>query len=210
MDKREKRKVDDSGMGRKNGLVECGEGLEGRFSGKNDLDIVLEMDLGEFFDFCHELTLDGYRADGYAGKLQSPEDFVRHRVGNCWDQTELQRAWFERHGYKVKTYLLYYYLNDDCCPSHSVLMYEDEGRMKWFEPMFCGVEVEYSGVHEYKGEDEALADVRRVFAENGQKMEMLPERLEDEKWALYEYTKPKYGIEDVEFYDHCRRGKRIL
>ncbi len=198
-------------MAGKSGAVGCVDDVEGHFEAKVDIDDVLMMDFWEFFDFCHELTLDGYKADGYAGKLQSPEDFVRHRVGNCWDQTELQRAWFERHGYKVKTYLLYYRLQEDCWPGHSILAFREGEKWLWFEPMFSGVAaVQYSGVHEYASERRMLEDFWRVFKENGQQMGMLPERLENEKWALYEYTRPEYGIGDVGFYDHCRRGKRIL
>jgi len=181
-----------------------------RFKDTRDLGMVLKCDFEEFFDFCQYLGYFGYKAEGFAGRLQSPEELVRHQVGNCWDQTELQREWFETHGYKVWTYLLYYYLTDDCCPSHSILAYQDGDEWCWFEPMFCGTAVEYSGVHRYASEDEMLEDLRRVFAMNEQRMGVLPEKLEGNRWALYEYTRPEYGVFDKEFYDHCREGRKLL
>lgn len=182
--------------------------LRERFEKVFDIDIVLGYDFWGFFDFCRYLCYFGYQANGFAGILQSPEELVKHHVGNCWDQTELQRMWFEKHNYEVKTYLLYYYLSDENCPSHSILIYEDTGIWFWFEPMFCGTEVEYSGVHKYGTEKELLDDFRRVFAKNGQKTGFLPRKLEKQKWNLYRYDCPKYGLSDTEFYRHCRGDKR--
>lgn len=207
-----------SGIGRKSGPQSVQEGLRGRFSEVFDIDIVLGYKMAEFFDFCRYLTLYGYKADGFDGKLSSPEKLARNQVGNCWDQTELQREWFEKHDYEVRTYLLYYYIRDDFCPSHSILVFRGGARWYWFEPMFARnrkdsvddwTSVEYAGIHEYESERELLADFRRVFALNGQKTGRLPKILEEKRWALYEYTKPKYGISDAEFYEHCREGRKI-
>ena len=205
---KERKVAEAAGMASKNGLVGALEALRDRFRGVFDIDIVLGYEFAEFFDFCQYLGYFGYNAGGFAGKLQSPVELVQHHVGNCWDQTELQREWFEERGYDVRTYLLYYYLTDDCCPSHSILVYQDGDAWCWFEPMFCGTKVEYSGVHRYESEEELLQDLKRVFALNGQRTGMLPKKLEDERWALYEYTRPKYGISDEEFYNHCRTGRK--
>lgn len=194
----------------KSGSVRAMEALRSHFGGIFDINSVFGYKFDEFFAFCQYLGYYGYIAGGVEGKLQSPEEFIRHKKGNCWDQTELQREWFERRGYQVKTYLLYYYLRDDYCPSHSILTYLDEDRWCWFEPMFYGAAVEYSGVHKYFREEELLEDFKRVFALNGQRSEMLPDKIDETRWSLYEYERPSYGISDVEFYEHCRKGKRIL
>lgn len=54
--------------------------------------------LKEFFGFCQELKYDpgGKQGNFKDYCLQSPEEVVASRVANCWDQTELQRCWFER------------------------------------------------------------------------------------------------------------------
>lgn len=175
-------------------------------------------DLAGFFEFCRNLEYGwvdrkgekhkgANNSDEYA--LQAPAELVESRIGICWDQTELQRAWFETHGYEVETYLLYYELNEDCWPSHSILVYRNAGRFCWFEPMFNGDVVYYCGIHEYESMGELLGKLRTKFVRNGQEMGMLPECPELAKFALYEYGRPVYGINDREFYTHCRRGKKI-
>lgn len=79
------RKVAVAGMASKNGLVGAIEALRDRFGGVFDIDIVLGYEFAEFFDFCQYLGYFGYNAGGFAGKLQSPIELVRHHVGNCWD-----------------------------------------------------------------------------------------------------------------------------
>lgn len=70
--------------------------------------------------------------------------------------------------------------------------------------------MEYSGVHEYASEAGLLTDLKRVFTLIQQKNGLLPKELEQKKWSVYEYLQPKYGINDVEFYRHCRRGRKVL
>ena len=192
-----------------NAFLSSQEGLEEHFGRVFDINTVLGYDFNTFFRFCQYLGVHVYKPAGFAGLLQSPEEFVKHHVGNCWDQTELHRKWFEGHGYKVKTYLLYYYLNDSCCPSHSIVAFREGDKWCWFEPMFCGTAVEYSGVRRYCTEEDLLKDFQRVFALNGQKSGVLPQKLDDARWSLYEYLGPKYRIPDREFYTHCRKGRKI-
>lgn len=176
-------------------------------------------DLVGFFEFCRNLEYgwvdqNGIRHEGannsdeYA--LQTPMELMKSRVGICWDQTELQRAWFKVHGYEVETYLLYYELSENCWPSHSILVYHNAGHVCWFEPMFNGKVVDYCGIHDYESIDDLLGKLRTKFVRNGQAIGMLPERPELTKFALYEYGQPVYGINDREFYAHCQRGERII
>ena len=36
-------------------------------------------------------------------KLQSPDEVLKNKIGVCWDQVELERYWFKKHGYEIKT-----------------------------------------------------------------------------------------------------------
>lgn len=174
-------------------------------------------DLTGFFEFCRNLEYgwadqDGKRHHGVNDNryyLQSPADLLESRIGICWDQTELQRAWFETHGYEVKTYLLYYELSEDCWPSHSILVYRDAGKFCWFEPMFNGEKVYYCGIHKYDSLNELLGKLRTNFTKNAQAMELLSQYPELSRFQLYEYERPTYGLNDQEFYRHCLRGRRI-
>lgn len=196
-----------AGIAQKSALLSSQGALGGHSACVFDIDGVLRLDFDEFFDFCQKIN---YRAEGFAGKLQSPEEFVEHRVGNCWDWTELQRRWFEHHKYEINTYLLYYRASEDCYPSHSILAYRKDGKWFWFEPMFHDTKVKFSGVHEYNSEDEMLEEFKEVFTRNGQLAGFLPRELTDDKWVLYEYNQPEYGLTDEEFYNHCSKGRRIM
>ena len=35
--------------------------------------------------------------------LEEPNDLIKTKVGNCWDQTEFEREWFIKNNYKTKT-----------------------------------------------------------------------------------------------------------
>lgn len=176
-------------------------------------------DLAGFFEFCRNLEYGwvdragekhrgANNSDEYG--LQSPGDLLEKRVGICWDQTELQRVWFETHGYEVKTYLLYYELSENCWPSHSILVYRDAGKFCWFEPMFSGETVYYTGIHKYNSLDELFGKLRTNFTKNAQVMGLLLQYPELMKFRMYEYARPAYGLNDREFYTHCLRGREIV
>lgn len=142
--------------------------------------------------------------------LQSPVELLENQIGICWDQTELQRAWFASQGIPTATYFLYYYLSDDNCPSHSILTFMQNGKPHWFEPMFKNTKVYYTGIHSYDSLEQLLADFRTVFIRNGQASGILPTDFHLKNIELYRYDRPTYGISGNEFYNHCRTGDKIL
>lgn len=172
----------------------------------------------EFFEFCKNIQYGWMDDEGRVFGapdydrygLQTPREIAEKGYGICWDQTELQRFWFKENGYKFKTFLLYYYVSDNYCPSHSFLAYFENDKWHWFEPMFHETKVKYCGVYQYGSLDELLADVVEKYAEVATTEGMLPQKLERQNWNLYEYEQPEFGISDREFYEHCRKGKRIF
>lgn len=197
-----------SDIPQKNGPMSALEALQGRFESVFDINTVLQYNFADFFDFCRYLGYYGYKTDGFDGRLQAPGEFVRHHLGNCWDQTELQREWFNQHSKKTRTFLLYYYLSDDFCPSHSILTYQEDGKCCWFEPMCYGKGENYIGIHEYSDENALLSDFRTIFERFGRQTGTLPGEMNNDKWSLYRYDQPRYGISDVEFYQHCQKGDK--
>lgn len=174
--------------------------------------------LDQLFDFCRELK---YGWVDQAGKrhlgpndqpgfrLQSPSAVLESRLAICWEQTELQRAWFMQHHIACQTYLLYYYLSDDNCPSHSILVYREGEQYCWFEPMFQDTPIIYYGIHRYATLDALLADFRQCFTHNNQLLHILPSSPHPQNFRLYRYTQPEFSIDDTEFYQHCRQGESI-
>lgn len=176
------------------------------------------LGIEEFFELCKRIRYgwvdDGgqvFDAPDYSRYgLQMPQETVERGYGICWDQTELQRFWFKENDYKFKTFLLYYYVSDDYCPSHSFLTYFDDNKWCWFEPMFHETKVKHCGIYQYDSLDELLADVIQKYAEVAIAEGMLPRGLKRQNWNLYEYESPEFGASDREFYEYCRKGKKIL
>lgn len=176
--------------------------------------------IDDLYDFCQNITygwIDRVGQKHYEPNsseeyfLQSPGEVLQNKIGICWDQTELQRAWFVAHGYDVKTYFLYYYINDNNCPSHSIMVFRDGNKYCWFEPMFQTTKLYalYSGIHKYDTLEGLLERFYTRFMQHCREMRWLSGRFNFENVELYEYNRPEYGISGVEFYDHCRTGRKI-
>lgn len=173
--------------------------------------------LDDFFNFCRNLEYgwiddSGHKHHGPNNSpeyhLQTPTETLSRKIGICWDQTELQRTWFTSHGYNPTSYLLFYEL-DDSCPAHSILVYHEGYKYCYFEPMFNNTPVYYCGIHKHKNLDNLLNHFRTKFIRNGRDSGFLPSEFDFDKLHLYAYDKPAFGLNDTEFFTHCRRGTKI-
>lgn len=136
----------------------------------------------EFYDFYYLLT---------------PDELLKNKYGVCWDQVELERSLFEAKNIKVQTYFICTY-DEDNLPSHTFLTYEKDKEFYWFEHSWNI----YKGIHKYKTKKELLLDVKNKFINShstSQKAYTL----------IYEYQKPKYHINCLEFYKYCENEKLI-
>ena len=79
--------------------------------------------------------------------LESKENILKTLYGNCWDQVELERYWFKKHGYEIKTIYEMVKVNyDNNYPSHSFLIFKDkDGFWNWFE----NSDYENRGIHKF-------------------------------------------------------------
>ena len=104
--------------------------------------------------------------DAWSYSLQAPDELLKSHLGICWDMTELYRCFFENMtSLKCETYYLFY---DDGrgCPSHSILVFYDNDKVYWFEPMFNDKNCFYSGIHEYNSISKLLEDFKIIFVKN--------------------------------------------
>jgi hypothetical protein len=132
-------------------------------------------------------------------KLQTPEELTKSKIGVCWDQVELERKYFEDNGVTVRTYFIVHYDNDKC-PTHTFLIYEKENKYFWFEHSWF----KYRGIHKYNCLKELLSDVRDKFI-----IDQLDGVFNKDNLCVYEYSKPKYGISVIDFYNNCENGINI-
>lgn len=144
----------------------------------------------------HE-EIDEFFSDNYI--LQSPKELEKNKYGVCWDQVELERHYFEKYNFNIKTYFIVYYDNDKC-PTHTFLVYEKNNKYYWFEHSWN----RFRGIYEYGNLDKLLLDVKNKYI----KYE-LENNYNKDNLIIYEYTKPEYNIGVLEFYKHCEKGKKI-
>lgn len=66
--------------------------------------------------------------------LQSNEDLLKSKVGNCFDAVEFERSWFKKHNYEFVTIFemvkLNYFNN---YPMHTFLIYKSDNKWHYFE-----------------------------------------------------------------------------
>ena len=132
-------------------------------------------------------------------RLQSPQETLKNKIGVCWDQVELERYLFEGKKIKFKTFFIVHYDNDKC-PTHTFLIYNDNNKFYWFEHSWK----KHRGIYVYDSELEALKDIKDKFIKDE-----LINKYNYRNLCIYEYSKPNYGINVLDFYKHCENGNNI-
>lgn len=143
-------------------------------------------------------VVDETYSDNYI--LQSPNEVIKNKIGVCWDQVELERYYFKGNDWNIKTYFLVHY-DGDKCPTHTFLTFEKNNKYYWFEHSWK----KHRGITVYDSELEALKDIKDKFVKDELNNEYNYMNL-----CIYEYSKPDYGINVLEFYKHCENGNNII
>ncbi len=132
--------------------------------------------------------------------LQKPEEVLESKVGNCYDQVELERSIFKNLGLKFETYFMIYY-DTKKLYTHTFLVYEEQEKFYWFEHAW----EPYRGIHEYLSLYDLLKDVKEKF----QKYNKL-RNMDSDYLCINKYKKPKFHIGLKDFYKHCENGENVL
>lgn len=151
---------------------------------------------GEMIDQSHEKFDDeNYFYDEY--HLQSPGGLLQSKLGVCWDQTELERVWFNNKG--INNTVIYIEINDGKdIPSHTFLVYEDDNGYYWFEHSWY----QFRGIRKFIH----LKDLLNTVITNHQKFN------NDTTSPVVVKTlsnAPSYGITCDEFMNYARNQKSI-
>lgn len=185
---------------------------------EKQLDQFLKLDLKELFEYVKTQIEYGWvdnqgekhfgtNSDDLQYHLQTAEETLKRKIAICWDKTELLRYYFEKHNYEINTYFIYLYITDNYCPSHSIITYKENGNYIWFD---ASNPINLSGIHKYATEKELIIDLKKRFLANGFLNDFFDENIDLTKIYCYEYSKPNYGIRGSEFYEHCRKGRKII
>lgn len=147
--------------------------------------------------------------DAQSYSLQSPEELLETHLGICWDRTELYRCFFENMtSLKFETYYLFYDDNMGC-PSHSILVFYDNDKVYWFEPMFNDKDCFYSGIHEYDSITKLLEDFENIFVKNAIINGLIPIDYNPANVKIYKYIEPKKHINGYEMRNHINNSEVI-
>ena len=127
--------------------------------------------------------------------LQSPDELIKNKYGVCWDQVELERFYLSQQNIESKSYFIIAYDNKQE-PTHTFIVVKKE-KYYWLEHSWQP----YRGIHEYNTLDELLLDVKQKFKKYIEK-----QNVHNCELVIYEYSKPKYNLNCIEFMNHCENG----
>lgn len=135
--------------------------------------------------------------------LEEPNDLIKTKVGNCWDQTEFEREWFIKNNYKIKT--IYEMVNlpyENPYPTHSFLIYQDkDGSWNWFE----NSDYDNRGIHKKKTLSELMDYQLARYITFLHTFNIKDEELNN--IVIKEYEKPKLHCSAEEYIDHVLNSK---
>ncbi len=93
---------------------------------------VIDNSGNKFFDSDSEQFQQACNCDW---KLRSVNQILKDKIGHCYDQVEIEREWFEKNGYEVKTFWISAYQEEveNSGFSHTYLIYKENNSWKLFE-----------------------------------------------------------------------------
>ena len=136
--------------------------------------------------------------------LESKDDILKNLYGNCFDQVELERNWFLKNGYEIKTIYEMVKLDyDNVYPTHSFLVYHDNDCWYWFE----NADFNNRGIHKFNTFDELLNYQYKNYVEFLKTFNISDDEIE--KIIITEFDKPKEHISASEYLNHVIDSKHI-
>ena len=130
--------------------------------------------------------------------VQTGEQVLNTKAGTCWDQVELERLWFEKNNYEIKTIFMWFEVNyENNYPTHTFLLYKQDNKWYWFENAFFSSR----GIHKFNSVEEATQCVKQKQLEYAISIGVAKE--EDLKLIkCYEYPKLERALSIDEYLDH--------
>ena len=132
-------------------------------------------------------------------KLNSPNKTINGKLGVCWDQTELERYYFEKENINHKTYFICDY-DGTLFSTHTFIVAIINNEYYYFEHSWK----DYRGIEKFNNLNELLKSIKERFTK------MCKERFnKGNNIVIYEYLKPKYNINSEEFFKNAESGKLL-
>lgn len=136
--------------------------------------------------------------------LEDSNDILDNLHGNCWDQVELEREWFIKHNYEIKTIYEMVDLDyENNYPSHSFLIFKNKNIWNWFE----NSDFNNRGIHTFNSLHELIDYQYNKYLEYLREFNIKEEEIK--KIILREFKKPKMGITAKEYLSYVTNSKKI-
>lgn len=137
--------------------------------------------------------------------LESKDDILKNLYGNCWDQVELERYWFLKNGYEIKTIYEMVKLDyDNIYPTHSFLVYKDNDYWCWFE----NADFNNRGIHKFNTLDELLNYQYKKYVDYLKTFGIKNDEIK--KIIVTEFDKPKEHISACEYLKYVIDSRNII
>lgn len=131
-------------------------------------------------------------------RLSNPERLIKVKYGHCWDQVELERDWFTNHGYKFKTFYIWFELPyGNSYSTHTYLVFEDNKKYYYFEHS----DFNNRGIYEFDSYEDAINYQKEKHIEANKQRNPIDEEI-IKHLHVYEYDKPIYGCTMSQFIDY--------
>jgi len=144
---------------------------------------------------------NGYDMDKHY-KLQSAEEVAKNKIGICWDQCILEKAWFDQT-IGCKIYFIDLYSDEFYHQTHSFIVYQENGKYIWFEHSWD----KFRGIHKYKSFNDLMEDVKKKFSDYYKKKDKINKF---KHIFISEITNVKPGLTAQEYMKYAyKKGKPI-
>jgi len=135
-------------------------------------------------------------------KLRTVDEMLKDGVGHCYDQVEIEREWFTKNGFTIKTFWVSAYQEGvkNSGFSHTYLVYQDNGVWKLFEH----ADFSNKGIHAFKSVNDAIkwqSKCQIKFAESCVKP------LKKYTTCIKEYMKPPTNVNMQEYLQFINNSK---
>lgn len=118
--------------------------------------------------------------------LSLKDELLYKKYGTCFDQVELERYWFKNHGYKCKTFFIWFELEyANPYKTHTYLVYEKDDKYFYFE----NADTENKGIVKFDSYEEAIEyQMKRHLLLNNEIRPLAKNEIESLR--IYEYSEP--------------------
>lgn len=139
-------------------------------------------------------------------KLAIDDILTKYKYGHCFDQTELERDWFTKNGYKVHTFFIWFFYpyETTSIPTHAYLIYEKDNKYYYFEHS----DYKNRGIYKFDSIIDAIIFEKNNFLEYVKSLMNVDEEMLNHL-EVREFSKPKKQYNFDEYFSHICNSRVV-